>query len=167
MKNSTKIFGVLGLLAVLLVSAGIGFAGDSTASKTGSTTDWADSGPRMHMQKERMEEVSPEVREQLHEAVEAGDYDLWSQIREENGLPEDGFITEENIGLLAEMHTAMQSGDFETATQLSEELGLEKGFGKGFRKGPGPRHGFENRFENMSQEEQGEFCNMHCACDGE
>ena len=150
MKNSIKIFGILGLFALLLVSAGIGFAEDTEAGETDSTAKWQSNEPRMQMQK-----IDSEVREQLQAAVEAGDYETWSQIREENSLADKRFITEENFGRFAEMHAAMKSGDFETAKQTREELGLRKGFGKGMG------NKFQNRFENKE-----EFCNRHCACGG-
>jgi hypothetical protein len=71
---------------------------------------------------------SEAVHEQMEAAIDAGDYDAWVQIRQENNLPMNGrmfqAINKDNFAKYAEMHDAMLSGDIDTANAIRSELGL-------------------------------------------
>ncbi len=97
-----------------------------------------------------------EVHQQLEDAMEAGDYDLWMSIREENNLPTKGkifsVITEENFDKFVALHEANEAGDVDTANAIKEELGLSQGMMKrGNSKGTGQgmnqqkMHGMQGR----------------------
>jgi hypothetical protein len=87
-----------------------------------------------------------EVHEQLEAAIEAGDYDAWVQIREDNNLPMRGrmfqVINAENFDQYVELHNANVAGDTAKADAIKAELGLGQGMqkhgnmqGKGMHKG--------------------------------
>ena len=67
-----------------------------------------------------------DVHEQLETALEAGDYDLWVSIREENDLPTRGrifqVINEDNFDLFVELHEAHEAGDIDTANEIKAQL---------------------------------------------
>jgi len=75
-----------------------------------------------------------EIHSQLEAAMEAGDYDLWVSIREDNNLPMNGkifsVINEDNFDKFVELHEAMESGDSDTADSIRSELGLGQGMMK-------------------------------------
>ena len=72
-----------------------------------------------------------EVHEQLEAAIEAGDYNAWLQIREDNNLPTRGkmfqVINADNFGKYAELHEANTAGDTARADTIKAELGLGQG----------------------------------------
>jgi hypothetical protein len=85
-----------------------------------------------------------DVHEQLESAIEAGNYDAWIKIRQDNNLPVKGkifqVVTADNFDLYVQLHDAVEAGDTETANEIREELGLgqgmmSKGSGKSAGKG--------------------------------
>ncbi len=77
------------------------------------------------------------VHEQLEAAIEAGDYDTWLKIRQDNNLPMQGrmfqVINKDNFAKYTELHDANIAGDTTTANTIRAELGL----GQGMRKASG------------------------------
>jgi hypothetical protein len=75
-----------------------------------------------------------EVHEQLEAAMEAGDYNAWLKIRQDNNLPTKGrifqVINADNFDWYVEMHNANLAGDTQTANAIREELGLGQGMMK-------------------------------------
>ena len=70
-------------------------------------------------------------REEAREALEAGDYDAWTEATRE-GCPLKEEITEEDFSRIAE---AYNSG--EDMGSIMEDLGVERGPGRGHGKAPG------------------------------
>jgi hypothetical protein len=72
-----------------------------------------------------------DVHEQLEAAIEAGDYNAWVQIREDNNLPMRGrmfqVINAENFDKYVELHEANTAGDTAKADAIKAELGLGQG----------------------------------------
>ncbi len=90
---------------------------------------------------------STEVHERLEAAIEAGDYDAWLKIRQDNNLPTRGkifqVINKDNFDKFAELHEANEEGDADKADAIRAELGLgqgmmKRGSGKGQGKMMGP-----------------------------
>jgi hypothetical protein len=106
----------IGLIVVFLVSiaalAGTAYAYRGNPSVTNPNYDAA-------------------VHEQLQDAIEAGDYDAWLKIRQDNNLPTKGkifsVINEDNFYLYEELHDANLAGDTAKADEIREELGLGQG----------------------------------------
>jgi len=77
------------------------------------------------------------VHEQLETALEAGDYDAWLKIRQENNLPMRGkifqVVNKDNFDMYVQLHKANLEGDKEQADAIRIELGL--GTGPGRRSG--------------------------------
>ncbi|MGV8171454.1 MAG: hypothetical protein ACP5OA_02045 [Candidatus Woesearchaeota archaeon] len=75
-----------------------------------------------------------QVHEQLEAAMEAGDYNAWIQIREDNNLPMRGrifqVITADNFDKYVELHEANLAGDTAKADAIKAELGLGQGMQK-------------------------------------
>ena len=75
------------------------------------------------------------VHEQLESAIEAGDYDAWVKIRQENNLPMNGrmfqVINKANFNKFVEMHDANLAGDTDKADEIRSSLGLGQGMMKG------------------------------------
>lgn len=125
MKN--KIF--VGLFALFLVSV-VAFAGITYAYRG----DAGVKGPN----------YNEDVHAQLEAAMDAGDYKLWLQIREDNNLPMKGrifqVVNEDNFDRYVAMHEAMEAGDTATADAIREELGLGQGM---MKRGSGQGKGSE------------------------
>lgn len=70
--------------------------------------------------------MDPEVREQLKEAVQTGDFDTFSSLVSEgkHGAKILENVNADNFFLLNEMHEARANGDFESAKEIAEQLGL-------------------------------------------
>ncbi len=123
-----KIIGISGILFVLLA------AGTAMALANPENTGSTQAKPMY----KNFDPAMMEIKEQIMEAVENGDYETWVSLHEENGLPMQGgmfsAINEANFYLLSELHEAKQSGDFERAKEIFEELGIEKGQFKGKHK---------------------------------
>ena len=99
--------------------------------------------------------VTPEVHEQIVQALETGDYAAWLDAHESNNLsvrPEIAdLINEENFDRFVEMHSLMQAGDKEGAKEIADELGLA---GPMFKQGPrgmgqGPMNGSGQGFRGQ------------------
>jgi hypothetical protein len=86
-------------------------------------------------------DITEDVKNQIHDALNTRDYDAWVQLREETNAPlgrVSEIVTEENFDKFAEMHEAKLSGDFEKVWELKEEFGIERmGKGKGIGNGRG------------------------------
>lgn len=142
--KNTTIFSLLALLFVGIVTAGMvnAYRGDSTIE-----------GPNFNA----------EVHDQLENALENRDYDLWISIREENNFPMNGrmfeVVNEDNFDLFVDMHEAMEAGDIETANTIRAELGLGQGMmkrGQGNEFGQG-MHGQGMKNQNKGQNNNGNF----------
>lgn len=125
MKN--KIF--VGLFALFLISV-VAFAGITYAYRGDASVK----GPN----------YNEDVHAQLEAAMDAGDYNSWLQVREDNNLPMKGrifqVVNEDNFDRYVAMHEAMESGDTETADAIRAELGLGQGMmkrGTGVGQGTG------------------------------
>ncbi len=83
-----------------------------------------------------------DVHDQLELAMDAGDYDAWLKIRQDNNLPMNGrmfqVVNKDNFGKYVEMHDAQLSGDTETADAIRAELGLGQGM---MKRGSGAQGG--------------------------
>lgn len=104
-----------------------------------------------------------DVHEQLEAAMEAGNYDAWLKIRQDNNLPTNGkiyqVITKDNFGKYVELHNANLAGDTEKAEAIRAELGLGQGMmgsGTGTHRGAGS--GSEGRYGAASS-----GCDGSCA----
>lgn len=111
MKNKTiGIFATLFVIGVISLVAVFAYKGDPDAQ-----------GPN----------YDADVHGQLEAAIEAGDYDAWIKIRQDNNLPMYGrmfqVINKDNFDLYRQMHLAMEEGDTQTADDLRAELGLGQG----------------------------------------
>ncbi len=133
-QNNKTIFAMLALLLVGIVAAGIvaAYRGDSDTQ-----------GPY----------YNEELHDQIEQAIEDRDYDLWISLREENNLPMRGrifsVINEDNFDLFAQMHEAMEDGDLETADSIRAQLGLGQGM---MRRGQGQgMHGQGMNGQNNGQ----------------
>lgn len=93
---------------------------------------------------------NPDVEAQLRAAIEAGDYDSWIKIRQDNNLPMQGkmfsVVNKDNFAKYAQMHKANLAGDYETALAIKAELGLGQGSMKGKNSAAGnfQKQGFES-----------------------
>ncbi len=115
MKNKTiGIFATLFVISVISLVAVFAYKGDPDVQ-----------GPN----------YDADVHEQLEAAIEAGDYDAWLKIRQDNNLPMYGrmfqVINKENFDLYRQMHLAMEEGDTQTANEIRAELGLGQGMMQG------------------------------------
>jgi hypothetical protein len=130
---------LIGLFAFFLISI-VAFAGITYAYKGDANVK----GPN----------YTEDVHEQMEAAMDAGDYDAWVQIRQDNNLPMTGrmfqTVNKDNFGKYVQMHNAMESGDTETADAIRAELGLGlgmqrqgtgQGLGSGNRQGAGQKMG--------------------------
>jgi hypothetical protein len=124
---------VIGIFALLAVSV-LAFAGLTYAYRGNASVQ----GPN----------YNADVHEQLEAAMEAGDYEAWLSIRQENNLPMRGkifqVVNEDNFDRYVAMHEAMEAGDAETANSIRAELGLGagkmmQGAGAGQGQGAGQR----------------------------
>ncbi len=124
--NKNLLLGILAIFVISIASLGAVLAYRGNADVQGSNYD-------------------ADVHEQLEAAMDAGDYDAWIQIREDNDLPMRGrmfqVITEDNFGKYVELHEANLAGDTEKADAIKAELGLGQGMqkhgtsqGKGLQK---------------------------------
>lgn len=78
--------------------------------------------------------------DEMHEAMETGDYDAFIEAHEAIGHQPRWAASEEDFQLMADMHEAMINGDYETADQIREELGMPErgqGRGRGMMRGAG------------------------------
>lgn len=117
---------LIGLFAFFLISI-VAFAGITYAYKGDANVK----GPN----------YNEDVHEQMEAAIEAGDYDAWVQIRQDNNLPMTGrmfqTINKDNFDKYVAMHDAMESGDTATADAIRTELGLGLGTKQGRGTGAG------------------------------
>lgn len=85
------------------------------------------------------------VHEQLTEAMEAGDFEAWRSIREENGLPMRGrmmsVMDEDSFETFVQMHRANVDGNYEHAHELRERMREHHAQMHGFGDGLGNRYG--------------------------
>lgn len=84
---------------------------------------------------------SPEQREAVETALEAGDYTAWQEAV--NNMPRiTDYVTDQaSFETLQAMHEARENGDFDTVKALAEELGLPAGMMMGRRGGDQGPHG--------------------------
>lgn len=120
-----KILGLVSVLMVGLVAGAWAFMGTPEGAETGE-------------QKAQM----TEHREQVMQALEAGDYETWSELSEGKPIAEQ--ITEENFERFVEMHEHMKA-----AKEIQEELGLP---GRGMRGGRGRMKGNMKMVQNCNCE---------------
>lgn len=115
---------ILGLLVTTVAVSSVASADELGAKFRG-----------MNMDPAKLEEMQ-EQRQELHDAIESGDYDAWKAIVDSRPRITD-YINEDNFAQFAQMHSLRQEGDFEGAQAIREELGLpdKGGFGKGHRMG--------------------------------
>ncbi|MFH0870596.1 MAG: hypothetical protein V1866_06095 [archaeon] len=110
------------------------------------------------------------VHTQLEAAMDAGDYDAWLKVRQDNGLPTKGrifqAINEENFGKYVEMHDAQLAGDSERADEIRTELGLGQGKQMGNQaKGTGTAQGSGSMQSNRGSQRQGIGGSRQGTCD--
>lgn len=121
MMNNKILIGIVAIFVVSIISLGaIAYQGNSDVK-----------GPK----------YNEDVHEELEAAMDAGDYDLWLSIREENNLPTRGrifqVITADNFSRYVALHEANEAGDEDTASSIRSELGLGQGM---MKKGQGKGH---------------------------
>ncbi|MBN2127613.1 MAG: hypothetical protein JW703_04460 [Candidatus Diapherotrites archaeon] len=131
---------ILGITAVFLILIGSVFAVTNMESTETEAQEF--NGMRRNAPL-----ISEELMTQINSAINAGDYDLWLSLHEENNLPARENITAENFHLLKEMREYQ-----EKINEIREELGFpEKGkTGNGFEKemngfGKGMHNGFRKK----------------------
>jgi hypothetical protein len=112
--NNKLLFGIGALFLISIISLGVmAYQGNSNVK-----------GPN----------YNEAVHDQLEAAIEAGNYDAWIQIRQDNNLPTKGRIFQvvnaENFDLYVQLHNAVEAGDTETANEIRAELGLGQGMMK-------------------------------------
>ncbi len=91
--------------------------------------------------KSALREHRQEMRDAVHAAIEAEDYDAYLDAVE--GTPRADIIdSEDDFEKLVEAHELREAGDHEAAREIMDELGFEKPGGKGHHKG-GMRGGGE------------------------
>lgn len=113
-----------------------------------------------------------EVHTQLEAAMDAGDYDAWLKIRQDNNLPTKGkifqVINKDNFGKYVEMHEAQISGNTETVDAIRAELGLGQGMmkrsGEG-TQGTGRMQGSGNMQGGSGSQKQGTGSGQQGTCD--
>jgi len=116
MKNSTKVFAVFGIIALLAVSlAAAQMFGNGVFSG------------------EDKEAIKAE-REAIKEAIENNDYDTWASIMQERAQRIQDSINEETFQQIRERHAEMEQFRAEME-DLREEYGVGRGMGHGFRGG--------------------------------
>lgn len=80
-----------------------------------------------------------DVHEQLEAAIDAGDYEAWIKIRQDNNLPMNGrmfqVINKDNFQMFVDMHDANLAGDTAKANEIRSSLGLGQGMMKGKMQG--------------------------------
>ncbi|MFH0876328.1 MAG: hypothetical protein V1859_10405 [archaeon] len=107
-----------------------------------------------------------DVHEQLEAAIEAGDYDAWIQIRQNNNLPTKGRIFQvvnaDNFDLYMQLHNAVEAGDTETANEIRAELGLGQCM---MNKGSNNGKGMQGKGSNSQRIQQFTDANNDRVCD--
>jgi len=126
MKNNV-LWGFLAVLAVSIVAlAGITYAYKGNPDVKGPNYDAA-------------------VHEQLEAAIDAGNYDTWLKIRQDNNLPTKGrifqVIDKDNFDKYAKLHQANLAGDTAKVDAIRAELGLGQGM---MKRGTGKMTGSGN-----------------------
>ncbi len=106
MKSTTKLLTVAGVVASL-----------SVASAVSAQSQQPDQAPK----------VTQEQREEIHQAVENGDYEGWKALltQDERGAKILEVINADNFSKLQEMHQLREDGDREGAKEIADELGLK------------------------------------------
>ncbi len=106
-----------------------------------------------------------DVHEKLEAAMEAGDYDTWIKIRQDNNLPTKGrifrVINEDNFDKYVELHEANLAGDTEKADAIKAELGLGQGMmkrGNGQGKMTGSGSGLQRNFVDANNDDLCDSC---------
>jgi len=124
--NKNILLGILAIFVISIASLGIVLAYRGNPDVQGPNYD-------------------ADVHEQLEAAIEAGDYDAWVQIREDNNLPMRGrmfqVINADNFDQYVELHEANEAGDTAKADAIKAELGLGQGMQK---RGNGQEQGMQN-----------------------
>lgn len=104
-----------------------------------------------------------EQREQIWQAVKAGNYEQWKSLIMVDGQIPKQFenITADNFAKLAEMHTAMEAKDFEKSKALRQELGLmtmgPRNMGRGNPQNRGQIHTPEQREQILQAIKAGNY----------
>lgn len=88
-----------------------------------------------------------ENREAVHQALESGDYQAWSDALANHPKAEE-FVNEETFAVLQEAHALKEAGDREGARALLEEAGIQH---------PGKHRGGENREAMKNAIESGDY----------
>jgi hypothetical protein len=140
MKNQ-MVWGLFALFVVSIVAlAGIAYAYRGNPSEKGPNYD-------------------AEVHEQLEAAIDAGDYDAWIRIRQDNNLPMNGrlfqVINKDNFDKYTELHDANLAGDTVKADAIKAELGLGQGMmkrGSGQGKMTGSGSGLQKNFVDANND---------------
>jgi len=158
METTTNIWkvGFLGLLVIAASGLVLGHLDDRDFGKTGRFA---------------RSDLPLGQNEQLMEALESGNWEKFSELRDELGTHGRllSQITEESFPLLVQMHSARESGDIETLKdvrgQLVEQLGIAD-IGSGMKYGRGMRERmglglgmrekmrFSNRFGDIGFEQR-------------
>jgi hypothetical protein len=138
MKNNV-LWGFLAVLTVSIVAlAGITYAYKGNPDVKGPNYDAA-------------------VHEQLEAAMDAGNYDTWLKIRQDNNLPTKGrifqVINKDNFDKYAKLHQANLAGDTTKVDAIRAELGLGQGMMKrGTGKMTGPGNGLKQSFADANND---------------
>jgi hypothetical protein len=98
-----------------------------------------------------------DVHEQLEEAMNAGDYNAWVQIRKDNNLPMQGkmfqVVNADNFDKYVALHKANLAGDTTKADAIKTELGLGQGMMKhGTGKMSGSGNGLQKNFVDTNND---------------
>lgn len=135
-------------MALLITTLGV----SAWVSATEPTTDTTQKDRFFQRHKMMMNGERGEIRDEMKEIMEIGDYEAWKAKMEERlaemeqrhtemvtKIKEN--ITEEKFNQMKEVRALRQEGNFNEAKALAEEYGLEIGFGSGFGPKEGMRRG--------------------------
>lgn len=73
---------------------------------------------------------TPERHEQMEQAFETNDYNLWKELMGDRGRVTE-VVTEENFEQFSKAHELSEEGNVEEASKIREELGLSNHQGSG------------------------------------
>lgn len=94
---------------------------------------WQSEDVQETLDREQYREERQASRGEMQAALEAHDYEAWSELITATGRPQYDTFTEDDFDKLIEIHEAKMAGDLDLFEQLRAELGLEAGFGHGMK----------------------------------
>lgn len=98
-------------------------------------------------------EARKEMKDAMHEALEADDYDAFMEAVIDSPLS-DIINSKEDYDLFREAYELKMAGEFEAAKEIMSELGMEEGFGKGHGHKKGHGFGRGGLMDNLTEEQQ-------------